>query len=167
MPPFGYEIDYMTFGGIYREVSLRLVPAMFLDNIFAQPRDVLSGSPSLDVDCFITGRRAGAYSLEVELRDGERRIAHTAMPLPPLQAGDPDASLDPTTIAPVYLSTETRDDKARHKITLEKLSNIELWSLDHPQLYTVHVRLLENGKPIDEDTRRIGFREAMFTDHGF
>ena len=35
IPPFGYEIDYMTFGGIYREVSLRVVPALYLDNIFA------------------------------------------------------------------------------------------------------------------------------------
>jgi beta-galactosidase len=25
IPPFGYEIDYLTFGGIYREVSLRIV----------------------------------------------------------------------------------------------------------------------------------------------
>ena len=26
IPPFGYEIDYLTFGGIYREVALRIVP---------------------------------------------------------------------------------------------------------------------------------------------
>src|ERR1039457_3435545 len=37
IPPFGYEIDYMTFGGIYREVSLRVVPATFIENIFVQP----------------------------------------------------------------------------------------------------------------------------------
>ncbi len=37
----------------------------------------------------------------------------------------------------------------------------------HPQLYHVRVRLLEQGKVVDEDTRRIGFREATFTDQGF
>ena len=42
IPPFGYEIDYLTFGGIYREVSLRLVAPTFLENIFAQPKDVLT-----------------------------------------------------------------------------------------------------------------------------
>ena len=26
IPPFGYEIDYLTFGGIYREVAFRIVP---------------------------------------------------------------------------------------------------------------------------------------------
>ncbi len=167
MPPFGYEIDYMTFGGIYREVSLRVVPTTFLDNIFAKPRNVLSGNPSLDVDCFIAGPSGGASSLAVELRDGDRVVAHTAMPLPAVQTADPEASLDPTTNAPVYLSTETRKDSARHTVTLEKLGKIELWDLEHPRLYTVHVRLLENGKPVDEDTRRIGFREAVFTEHGF
>ena len=37
IPPFGNEIDYLTFGGIYREVSLRIVPSTYLDNIFAWP----------------------------------------------------------------------------------------------------------------------------------
>src|SRR6476659_1788790 len=55
IPPFGYEIDYMTFGGIYREVSLRVVPQLYIDNIFAQPKDVMSGNPSLAVNCFLAG----------------------------------------------------------------------------------------------------------------
>ena len=41
IPPFGYQIDYMTFGGIYREVSLRIVPQVFIENIVARPKDVL------------------------------------------------------------------------------------------------------------------------------
>ena len=55
IPPFGYEIDYLTFGGIYREVSLRIVPATYIDNVFAQPKDVMSGNPSLDVSCYLAG----------------------------------------------------------------------------------------------------------------
>ncbi len=42
IPPFGYEIDYMTFGGLYREVALRVVPQIYIDNIFAQCKDVLT-----------------------------------------------------------------------------------------------------------------------------
>ena len=53
IPPFGYEIDYLTFGGIYREVSLRIVPATFIENVFAKPKDVLTGASGLDVDCFV------------------------------------------------------------------------------------------------------------------
>jgi beta-galactosidase len=75
--------------------------------------------------------------------------------------------MDPVTSAPVYASTETTADPALHTITLTGLGDIKLWELQHPQLYQVHVRLLSNGKLIDEDSRRIGFREATFTDHGF
>ena len=53
IPPFGYEIDYLTFGGIYREVSLRVVPATFIENIFVRPKNVLTASPELEVDCFV------------------------------------------------------------------------------------------------------------------
>ena len=45
IPPFGYEIDYLTFGGIYREVSLRIVSPTYIDNIFARPKDVLTANP--------------------------------------------------------------------------------------------------------------------------
>ncbi len=168
IPPFGYEIDYMTFGGIYREVSLRVVPAVYLDNIFAHPKNVLSASPSLDVDCFLAGRATGPLSLEVELRDGERVIARQAQAIETSgSAADPDAALDPTTSAPAYQSTETPKDAARHTVSLANLHGIGLWSIEQPKLYTVHVRLLEHGRALDEDTRRIGFREAIFTDHGF
>ena len=49
IPPFGNRIDYLTFGGIYREVSLRIVPAIYIENIFAQCKNVLSAHPSLEV----------------------------------------------------------------------------------------------------------------------
>ncbi len=168
MPPFGYEIDYMTFGGIYREVSLRVVPEVFVDNIFARPMNVLT-TPALEVDCFIAGKLSGSgrLSLEIELRDGDRVLGKATAPVTVSTATDNDARLDPTTNAPAYLSTETGNDPARHTVSLQKLGAIELWQLEKPKLYTVHVRLLQNGQPIDEDSRRIGFREARFTDHGF
>ncbi len=167
IPPFGYEIDYLTFGGIYREVSLRIVSPTYIDNIFARPKDVLTGSPSVDVDVFLAGQTADNLALEVELRDGDRIVAKGDSPEKMTGAPDPNASMDPATSAPVYASTQTTTDPARHTITLTGLGDIKLWELQHPHLYTVHVRLLSAGKPIDEDTRRIGFREATFTDHGF
>jgi len=38
IPPFGYEVDYLTFGGIYREVSLRIVSPTFLETFSRNPR---------------------------------------------------------------------------------------------------------------------------------
>src|SRR6201993_4017732 len=149
IPPFGYEIDYLTFGGIYREVSLRVVPSTFIENIFAHPKDVLTPTPSVDVDCFVQRLNSvrEALQLEVELRDGDRVIAKNKQPIP---------------------STATSgSEPVRSSVHLEKLGDIKLWSLEQRNLYTVHVRLLRNNQVVDEDLRRLGFREAQFTDHGF
>src|SRR5246127_4187299 len=149
IPPFGYEIDYLTFGGIYREVSLRVVPSTFIENIFAHPKDVLTPTASVDVDCFVQRLNSvrEALQLEVELRDGDRVIAKNKQPIP---------------------STATSgSEPVKATLHLEKLGDIKPWSLEQRNLYTVHVRLLRNNQVVDEDLRRLGFREAQFTDHGF
>jgi beta-galactosidase len=168
IPPFGYEIDYMTFGGIYREVALRVVPHTYIDNIFAEPKNVLSGSPSLDVHCFLAGEvtRAGGLSLQAELRDGDRVVSKGMCTVGPA-ASSGEAALDPYGDAPAYASQETTADPGRYTVTLSGIEGVKLWDLENPRLYTVHVHLVENGVAIDEDRRRVGFREAMFTDHGF
>ncbi|MBB5058420.1 beta-galactosidase [Granulicella aggregans] len=169
IPPFGYEIDYMTFGGIYREVSLRIVSPTYIDNIFAAPKNVLSSSPFVDVDCFIAAESAdGSYSLVVKLSDADgKEIARQEQTIALNTAADPSAAKDPETSASPYASTQTTTDPAKHTITLKDLKSIKLWDIQDPNLYTVHVLLLKDGKVIDVDSRRIGFREAMFTDGGF
>ena len=148
IPPFGYQIDYLTFGGIYREVALRIVPGTFIENIFAKPKDVLTPHPSLDVDCFLMHMEASKepLTLEVDLREGDRVIAKGSQKIPPT-----DAAADPIA----------------HSVQLGNLSGIKLWDLNTPNLYTVHVRVLRGAQLVDRDSRTIGFREASFTDHGF
>ena len=148
IPPFGYQIDYLTFGGIYREVSLRIVPATFLENVFAKPKDVLTDHPSLDVDCYIQHLEAtrDPLTLEISLGEGDRVLAKGMQRVAPAQA----------TTEPVA-----------HTIHIDNLGSIKLWDLAHPHLYTVQVRLLRGTQSVDEVSRTVGFREAQFTDHGF
>ena len=78
IPPFGNEIDYLTFGGIYREVALRVVSPTYLDNIHAQPKNVLGSNPTVDVTCFLdraSGSSSGKFYLRAELLDGDRVVA--------------------------------------------------------------------------------------------
>jgi beta-galactosidase len=148
IPPFGYEIDYLTFGGIYREVSLRVVPPTFMENIFVRPKNVLTATPALEVDCFVQHLEASKddVTLEVELLDGDRVVAKGSQKLPPS---------GPTTEASV------------HTVKLESLGGIRLWDLEKRNLYLSRVRLHRHTQLLDEDSRRFGFREAQFTDHGF
>ena len=148
IPPFGYEIDYLTFGGIYREVSIRVVPATFLENIFVQPKNALSGKPSVDVVCFIQHLEAspGGGAVEVELLDGEHVVAKASQSLP---------------------ASSPANEPVPHTLHLEGLSGIKLWDMENRNLYTARVRLHVGAQIVDEDSRRFGFREAQFTDHGF
>ena len=148
IPPFGYQIDYLTFGGIYREVSLRIVPGTFIENIFAKPKDVMSGKPTLDVDCHMQYLEATRepLTLEVELRDGDHTLAKGSQKLPAAQS-----AADPMV----------------HAVHLDNLGAVKLWDLQNRNLYTVHVRLLRGTQLVDSDERRTGFRHAEFTDHGF
>ena len=148
IPPFGYQIDYLTFGGIYREVWLRVAPGTFIENIFAKPRDVLSGKPTLDVDCHVQHLEASqdGLTIEVQLHEGERSVAKSTQKVPPS-----GATTEPTV----------------HTVHFDALTEIKLWDLEHPNLYAVHVRLLRGTQVVDQDMRTLGFREAEFTDHGF
>ncbi len=137
IPPFGDNIDYLTFGGIYREVSLRIVPQVFIGNTFAKPVDVLGGGRRVEVNCLIEGQAAGAHTVKVELRDGTHVLSSAEGP----------ASAQP--------------------LILSNLGSLELWGLEHPKLYTVTARLIYNGAPIDAYSTRIGLREARFTPQGF
>ncbi len=169
IPPFGYEIDYLTFGGIYREVGLRVVPSLYIDNIFARPKDVLDGSPSVEVDVFVGGSLESKSQVMIvaELRNGDKLVAskRAALTATPATRETPDASAAIT--GHVHASSGDRKDPARQSISLSGLQGIELWTLNKPKLYTVSVKLVEGNKAFDEDTRRIGFREASFTDQGF
>ncbi|MCM3873914.1 MAG: beta galactosidase jelly roll domain-containing protein [Pyrinomonadaceae bacterium] len=143
IPPFGGDIDYLTFGGIYREVSLRVVPATFIENVFANPRDVLSNNRNVNVRCYLDskGVSTAQRKLMAELRDGARVIA--------------TQSLSVSSVSPHY------------DLLLTNLGAIDLWDVKNPRLYQVHVSLFEGDSLTDEYETRIGFREASFTPQGF
>ena len=64
-------------------------------------------------------------------------------------------------------ASEAAPDPVAHTVHFDNLGAIKLWDLEHPNLYSVHVRLLRGTQLVDRDSRTIGFREAEFTDHGF
>jgi beta-galactosidase len=145
IPPFGQNIDYLTFGGIYREVSLRAVPDLFLENVFAKPVDVLADR-RLDVRCFLSKPSAAApkpMRLKVELRDATSVLASRNADVEPAANGTDQV------------------------VSLRNLPAIELWDLERPKLYYVSVQLYDGEKLADECMTRIGFREARFTPDGF
>lgn len=142
IPPFGGDIDYLTFGGIYRDVALRVVPQTFLENVFARPIDVLTNDRRVDVQCFLDNKgSAAARKIVAEIRDGGRTVATQSS-----NVGSNDSTVT---------------------LAIRNLGAIELWELDKPKLYNVSTKLMEGERVVDEYQTRIGFREAKFTPDGF
>lgn len=148
IPPFGNQIDYLTFGGIYREVALRIVPPCYLEHAFAQPLDVLGTQPRVEVSAELQGDRDGVagLALEARLMDGERVVARVTGPAVQGAAGP---------------------GGTRVTALLEGFGAVRRWDPDAPHLYAVRLRLMRGRTAVDELSVRIGFREARFTDRGF
>ena len=143
------SIDFMQPGGIYRDVGLRVVPQTFVSDLFAMPQNVLTSSPTVDVQCTIdAGPQAknanSPARLVVELLSGGQSIA--------------SQSASVNVAKPGIFTTS---------VTLSDLSGISLWSVENPTLYTVQATLDVPGIGASVLTRQIGFRDATFKTDGF
>lgn len=145
IPPFGGMIDYLTFGGIYREVSLRAVSDVFIENVFAKPFDVLAENKSINVKVYLNGANSSDLALTANLYDGEKLLTSQ------------------------YRLAEK--SQSVYEFSIKNLKGIELWDVDKPKLYKLEIVLTppadKKDKSIDHYETRIGFREAKFTPEGF
>jgi beta-galactosidase len=151
VPPVGVgrgpnSIDFFQPGGIYRDVSLRVVPPVFISDLFALPADVLTSQRRVDVEATIDSAVTphGDGTLLVELFDGSSQIAAQV-----------------TTLGLTSPGTSTA------KLSLTDLGPVGLWSPDSPKLYEVRATLSFPGLKKHVLTRQIGFREASFRPEGF
>ena len=147
IPPCGRVMDYQTFGGIYRDVYLRVTPACFLDDLFIRTPQPLALRKTILATATVRNTRdtevEGVVQLEL-LHVGGRRIA-----------------TGPT--APCRVSAN-----GTAVVTLEwpNLTGLELWDLDAPQRYQARVTASERGRTLDQIETCFGFREATFTPEG-
>jgi beta-galactosidase len=140
------RIDYLEPGGIFRSVHLKVLPQIFISNVFAKPVKVLDPDRQIKVTCSVDTTKAvsGPVVIKVELRDRTKLISNSKKSIHVEKPGQ----------------TET-------EITLSDLGNIKLWDVDSPNLYDIIVRLFVKEKPVHDYNVRIGLREAKFELDGF
>jgi beta-galactosidase len=151
VPPVGVgrgpkSVDFYQPGGIYRDVRLRVLPQVFLSDLWAQPADVLTSHPRVDIECAVDSAATSEASgtLLVQLFDGQTQLAAQVVQVRTGSRGVSTARLSLTGFGPV-----------------------KLWSPDSPKLYTVQATLNFPGIGSHMLSRRIGFREASFQSEGF
>jgi beta-galactosidase len=140
------KVDYLQPGGIYRDATLRVVPEVFLSDVFVKPVNVLRRDRSVQIEATIDASVVprGPVQISAQLWDG--------------------SSVKATASSSVTIK-ESGATSVRFGIT--GIGDVALWSPDAPKLYTVVVTLAPAGRPAHTVTVRTGFREAVFRVDGF
>ncbi len=136
IPPFGDRIDYLTYAGIYRDVWLKVTPLLAIGHVKIETPNVLAETKSVGIRVDLTNLqdRAPEGALTATLRD---------------PAGN-------------AIATASAPAAARVDLDMDGLTDIQLWDLDNPALYSLELALGE-----DTVTETFGFRAAEFTANGF
>ena len=139
-------VDFLQPGGIYRDVTLRIVPEVFLADVFAKPAHVLTPSRSVRVQATIDAATGSGQPARIiaELRDGQQVLASAS-------ARARLASAGRTVVT----------------VTVAGIGDVTLWSPETPKLYTVRVTVVPAAGQAHAAEVRTGFREAVFGGDGF
>ena len=141
IPPFGGLVDYLTFGGIYRDVQLRITEAVYLESLMTRTFDVLEASKGLEVTAKIVNTNAANISMTLTARllDKDKILA--------------TQSINTALVA---------NQQSMVQIKLEQLLGLLVWDIASPVLYSLEV-ILGNADTIGT---KIGFRTAEFREDG-
>ncbi len=142
-PPFGNVIDYMTYGGLYREVWAEVRNEVYIKSTYHH--FIADKEESLESKIVIFGEVNASYSISESVADAD---------------GNEVASFD-------RIVSLKEDEEGKFDSVKFNLSNIKRWDVDSPYLYTVTTRLKKDGVTVDEVSESAGFRTAEFKADGF
>ena len=146
IPPFGYVVDYLTFGGIYRDVNLRYVHPTHIINTFVKLKRLNNQAIWWEFDTTVTNTTSVTH-LRATLIDTNNTIIHTF-----------DYQID---------QTHNNESTLTNIFDIpENPLPIELWSIENPTRYIVNIELYSGQTLLDLYTVKTGFREAEFRKDG-
>ncbi len=143
IPPFGFVIDYMTYGGIYRDVYIDIKEQSYIEDIFVKTKLTKEGKQSA-TECQIT---IANPNIELSIRQYIKKYN----------------SNEEFNKLPEERSIQ---DKDVIDIT-QNTGEVELWDTENPNLYILKTELISGDNVIDEKEIRFGYRKAVFHPDGF
>lgn len=151
VPPFGYVIDYMTYGGIYRDVRLEVKEKVSLSDIFVHTAIDFRSSP-------VTAQITSEITLTES--NGNVTIRQYYMPKS-TAAGQGSWRL----LCEQTVSTDVSCDK-EFSLTATITAPL-LWDTEEANLYILKTQLYQDNTLLDETETTFGIREAVFKKDGF
>ncbi len=153
IPPFGKVIDYMTFGGLYREVYLEVKEQDYIADVYAMTIPALQWKLQSEITLQLHGEK---IILNVKnLPDFQEKLSQKGLMIRQtlLWTKEEEAS------SSAYLLDQN--------VLEHSFEEIHVWDVEHPFLYTLRTELYRDGDCLDAVETRIGFREAAFRKDGF
>lgn len=138
-PPFGYVIDYLTYGGLYREVSLEVYEQAYIRDVFVYADDLTEDVKRFSAQVTSNLPASVNAHLSLDLYDGSKLLR----------------SFDE--------GTAVAGERTYALYSSEAL----LWTPEQPHLYQLVARLTEGDKTWDVKTVTFGLRKAEFKADGF
>ncbi len=175
MPPFGHVIDYMTYGGLYREVYLDICPAVYISDVFAKVSDVRPVSVNRGGGVTVTSGVAADDIVIAQIGDAvldcEITMGGNVSKCSGSFGSDASASVDVKNVPlQIRQSLHTPDGEVVVQFSMgetkHNLKNVKLWSPDSPALYILRTEMYEGEKLLDIQQTRIGIREIDFKADG-
>ena len=152
-PPFGFVIDYMTYGGLYRDVYLTVKNPVHMDSLFYKPIfTVAPDTSSITKKGLSELTLPATLATEIDLSE-EAKKAASGRKVSVRQ----------------YLNGNLISDQPLEKDgkTRTICGNVRVWDVADPFLYKVRTELLCDGEVVDSDETELGFRTAEFRADGF
>lgn len=151
VPPFGYVIDYMTYGGIYRDVRLEVKEKVSLSDIFVHTAIDFRSSP---VTAQITS--------EITLTESDENVTIRQYYMPKSTAAAQESW---RLLCEQTVSTDVSCDKV-FSLTATITAPL-LWDTEEANLYILKTQLYQDNTLLDETETTFGIREAVFKKDGF
>ena len=149
--PFGYVIDYMTYGGIYRDVRLEVKEKVSLSDIFVHTAIDFRSSP---VTAQITS--------EITLTESDKNVTIRQYYMPKSTAAAQESW---RLLCEQTVSTDVSCDK-EFSLTATITAPL-LWDTEEANLYILKTQLYQDNTLLDETETTFGIREAVFKKDGF
>ena len=130
--------DFFIYGGLTRDVWLKIVPAQHIEKVKISTPQVSNESAETQLDFQIANP---------ELKKSKLDILLTLF--------DP---ISGKIVAEHQQNLAVSKSSHSLKTELPSVANPKLWSPDHPFLYDCRIQLLKEGQVVDEYTEKIGYR---------
>lgn len=142
IPPFGHVIDYMTYGGIYRDVYLEVKNPLHIKDVFIKTNRLNSETYDLVI----------SQTLSKACMGKEVECVFTVTDLQLKEA--------------VMTWKENFLVKEEQIISSKRIEKIFEWNIKNPELYELKIQLKENGQFLDTVRERFGFRKILMQADG-